>query len=258
VAFPILLKTGLSHGEASQTHVALITLPGFHPYNVAEHFGKFSVSNRTETFSLYLNALDAFSNLPVDNFPAQPDDEKFEDVSDYIKTIYPSIQRDIETVADVDTLVGVFRRTQKHIEPLPRVIQHRDANPSNWRVVQVNEEKYINLIDLETVGLARRGWDEGRLYSLMSLDPQKQQEFKDIVYKHPSFETKESQMYFWRVVLFRSMRELKLINSGKYNTPITLYNQQNSTNIEDSIKSGIVKTVRQTMNELERIIPTNE
>lgn len=52
-------------------------------------------------------------------------------------------------------------------------VAHKDANPSNWRAVIVNDEISMNFIDLETLGLARPGWDEGRAYVLFSLSDKK-------------------------------------------------------------------------------------
>lgn len=102
---------------------------------------------------------------------------------------------------ELDYIVDLIIRSQKQVEGLPRVIQHKDANPSNWRIVSINARSVVSVIDIETFGLARRGWDKGRVYVQLCLDKTKQDNFLEVLNQHPKFQSDEARVYFWRVTL---------------------------------------------------------
>ncbi len=87
----------------------------------------------------------------------------------------------------------------------------------------VNEKIYINFIDLETLGPARPGWDEGRNYVFFAMNSRRQEIFLELLKEEPVFRDEDSMMNFWRVVMLRCLREIYLLRTGKYDEPIEIH-----------------------------------
>lgn len=253
VYYPVLVKNkGLTDKKGNE-YIALITLPFFDRYNIAQRFGRFELGDHRFAFSCLLGAFDAFEKvLPTNLFSTEADEEELAGVLDMIKTEYSKIENFFrEKGIESSCVFDLISKSQRFIEGLPRVVQHKDANPSNWRIITINASSAVNVIDMETLGLARRGWDEGRVYVQMCLDENKQDSFLGVLYQHPKFHSEEAKVYFWRVVLFRCIRELSLVCSGKYSSAISEYERlagQNS--VTNDIKTRLLKTAQRAISEM--------
>jgi hypothetical protein len=193
-----LLKDTVEGGD--QSYSAIVTLPHFLAYDITQHFGTFNFGDPQSTMEQYVYALDSIANvIPADEFGNHEDEEGLDGVLSYMASKRTIIEDEIgEAFQEV---VNLLSKTQEVIEDLPKVTQHKDANPSNWRLLEMNGKTFIEMIDLETLGPARRGWDEGRMYTLTCLDPEKQGALLDIVNSHTSFEREEAKYIFGELCL---------------------------------------------------------
>lgn len=230
-------------------------MPFFDSDNIAQRFGKFELKDDISTFKCLLDAFEEV--LSVSDFSADVDEEKLENVLTMVQKDYSSISTFLQGQGiELDCVLNLISMSQKHIEGLPRVVQHKDANPSNWRIVNINAKSAVNVIDMETLGLARRGWDEGRVYVQMCLDRTKQENFLEVLNQHPKFQSDEAKIYFWRVVLFRCIRELSLIQSGKYSSAISEYDQAfpEHAEIANDIRKGLSEIAKQAIDRMQSML----
>jgi len=250
VIFPNLLETKQITDDG-RLYVGVTRIPDFHAFDIAEHFGAYAISNPKTSFTTFLAAIDSIATTIPTQYFKEDDEEQLPGVLMFVNQTYGLIKEDIENIVEQKELVDLFTRSQKYIQNIPRVVQHKDANPSNWRTVDTENKTFVNMLDLETLGIARRGWDEGRTYSLLCLDEDKQKIFENLVLDHIAFEDTSQQIYFWRVVLFRSIRELNLIHTEKYRAPLEQYtNTQSGENINGNIKEGLLRNIRRALTEL--------
>ena len=216
VSFPVLVGNADSPADR-MTLMAITLLPDFKRFSIRQHFGEFSLPESKRAFNECLRAFDTLARtVPADTFQDSDDKEAEDAVRSFVMVSAKQLEKDPEIASRMSEILQSIAASQQSVAALPRVVQHRDASPSNWRFTQVNDQSFISFIDLETLGLARRGWDEGRLFTLLCLDSGKQAEFLSAVMNHPSFEDKEAKIYFWRTVVVRSLRELYLLESGRY------------------------------------------
>ncbi|MCX7928355.1 MAG: hypothetical protein N2558_01555 [Patescibacteria group bacterium] len=261
VFYPFLLKTKNLKDDLGQEYVAFFRFPLFTPYNILERFGKFKTGNNNDSekaFRLLLKMFDAFEYLlPTEDFEGE-DEEELKNVLNLLFLDWMQVVDDFQGLGvNFEKIQTLIENSQEVIECLPRVVQHKDANPSNWRIVHINGKDVINVIDMETLGLARRGWDEGRVFVQLSLDSLKQEKFLSILFSHDKFQDPKSRIYFWRVILFRCIRELALIKRGKYFNAILEYSnfrKENIDNIKDKIKDGLFTTASKAIKQLEYLL----
>ena len=250
VMFPTLLETRQITSDEG-LYVGVTRIPNFHAFDIAEHFGAYTDPDPNPSFIAFLAALDSIATtIPAQHFEEE-DEEALSAVLMFVNQAYDLIKEDVENIVGQKELADLFTKSQKYIQDIPRVVQHKDANSSNWRTVKVENKIFVNMLDLETLGVARREWDEGRMYSLLCLDEGKQEIFKNLVLDHAAFEDVSQQIYFWRVVLFRSIRELNLIYTEKYRAPLEQYtNTQGGENIKEDIKKGLLRNIKHSVTEL--------
>lgn len=256
IYFSKLVHAKVTDQKGGTLYLGISKIPSFHSYDISEHFGDFKLQNLEVNLGTYLDALEEIARtIPVETF-SDYDEEEFAGVLMFLNQSYPLLQKDLENLVSLEELVALFEKSQESVQKLSRVVQHKDANPSNWRAISHNDKTVIAMVDLETLGLARRGWDEGRMYTLLGLDSKKQELFLNLISTRSTFNNADKQTYFWRVVLFRTIREMLLLNSEKYRESLESYNGKNPhENIKERIMNSLKNTAQRAVKELRVQLP---
>jgi hypothetical protein len=154
----------------------------------------------------------------------RPVNQQFEDYEnsalDLLKNSKPKIDLFINFNARL--LFESIEDTESLLETAPLVATHRDLNWNNMEIIMgIDGCKNLQLADWGSFGLAYEGYDEGRLFTRLCLNPKLQENYleslKDFIeadsnLKH-SFQFLVS---FWRTVAIRSYREMYLTINGRY------------------------------------------
>lgn len=256
VCFPPILRGDLQNGHGK--YYAMLTLPHFHSYNTIEHFGGFEVHDTPRVLGAYLEAMKHIGKtIPTSEFAASSLDEEREDLVWDMLSSYKGLIEDDYTRGELCGLYEQIAASQTKIQNIPREVAHKDANHSNWRPIEVGGKIFIQFIDIDTLGLARPGWDEGRGYAMLALDEEKQDIFLKLLSQDKRFENPDVRLYFWRVVLLRCLRETVFLNKGKYDTDILTLSagvEDQALNLKHLIKSALKKTLYQSSAELDNLL----
>lgn len=256
VCFPLLVSIHESDkGESKKMIMA--SFPYFQPYNIEEHFGKFKIVDEESVMRAYLKSLRTIAEvIPASEFAGRKEDEEglggtiemLGKFSDYIK-------KDTDKIVPYESFYEVIEKTQAGLGEMD-FVAHKDANPSNWRAVLINDKIFINFIDLETLGCARPGWDEGRAFVLFSLDPNKQRLMLEIMKDDQIFQDENTMTYFWRVVVLRSLRELYLLRNGKYDESFRSHisDETESEELKEKVVNSILESLKTGLEEINKKI----
>jgi thiamine kinase-like enzyme len=136
---------------------------------------------------------------------------------------------------DFSQIKTLVKKTQTHIELLPRHFSHGDLHNGNWSYHKLHNEDVISLIDMETSGLYRFGWDIGRMYTYLAGYPQDQEGLLEAITE--SLLSENEHIYFWRTVLIRSIRNIWGILNNR--TVYGLSDQQKEERIKD-LKQNVI------------------
>src|SRR3990167_5465034 len=162
VMFPTLLETRQITSDEG-LYVGATRIPNSHAFDTTVHFGAYTDPDPNPSFIEFLAALDSIATtIPAQHFEEE-DEEALSAVLMFVNQAYDLIKEDVENIVGQKELADLFTKSQKYIQDIPRVVQHKDANSSNWRTVKVENKIFVNMLDLETLGVARREWNvEGR------------------------------------------------------------------------------------------------
>ncbi len=252
VCFPLLISLRLAN-QGGSGELVMASFPYFEPYNIEEHFGRFQVFEEERVMRAYLKSLRTIADvIPASEFEGRREDEEgLIETIEMLGEFASFIEDDTNKVVPYEVFYEIVEKTQIGLSEVG-FVAHKDANPSNWRAVLINDRIYINYIDLETLGCARPGWDEGRAFVLFSLDPNKQKMILGMMSEEKTFQNKNAMEYFWRVVVLRSLRELYLLRSGKYDAPLLSHTHDaiKKEDLKEEIVNSVLETLRRGIKEL--------
>lgn len=185
-------------------------------YSPCEYFGLAKVYGGDYYKSLHEVSEIIRRNIPCHEIPNQLDVEAFFDGTN--QTLV-TIENDLKGTEDrgIDNLSENVKemvlRTQERIIELPLYPSHRDPNPNNYKMVCESGHIYANVIDWETLGLARRGYEEGRFMVCLALDKLKQDDYARFIMDKLNV---QERIYFWRTVATRALHEMSSVSRGLY------------------------------------------
>ena len=199
--------------------------PHFHQEGAFHH--------SVDEYETILSSFDQLRNtIDVSDLQHQSDPDEH----DSIFTFLVSILNDVEMyVADRKKITDTLESTQNILIKVPELPGHGDAHNQNWSIAQLNEKKVVSFIDLETFGMYRVGWDEGRMYALLSGYLEDQQHLLQAIEKKQHFDS-YSECYFWRTALIRSLRDIQLISNGKRFTHLN--EMQKTIKVQEYLKTA--------------------
>lgn len=207
VSIPSLLDYDRHQGLGLLTNVGDFGCP-----SLSEYFGT-SQKYTTAYLSMLLHSFTIVRSLPKPlHLNNQSDyDERINSIISSLQYLESGITGNEPTtcIALYERVFDFVNESQEIIENSPLFPSHRDPNPTNFIV----DESLIKIIDWETFGLSRIGYDEGRLYTYLALNPCLQKKFKSML---TAKFTRREEVYFWRVVACRSFREMVSIINGRY------------------------------------------
>lgn len=226
IAFPEILS---SKSNSSERYL-LTSTPHFHNNGVYGY--------KKEDYLFWLQALEKIRK--------KIQEEEFDDTTDPDENtnFFPFIQKVISSIEfllnknEAQEILQIFQNLQDDVMKLPKWPSHGDTHNHNWSISYFKNKPIISFIDLETFGLYRKGWDEGRTYASLYIHPKDQEALLEALKEKNIFSSQE-WMYFWRTVAIRCMRELQLI----------IQNQQN----QEKLKEIPLQNLREA---IEKLNPT--
>ena len=159
-----------------------------------------------------------------------------------------------EEPEDILELLGIAgaiaEGTQNDIETLPLFAAHRDPNPNNFLIREKGGKYEVAVVDWETFGLSRVGYDEGRIMSYLALDDDKQAEYGE--YICTVLPDRLAQLYFWRVAANRSVREIISLSNGHYDSRLATSDQNDGSveSVKSAIAQGLTRVIQRSVDEL--------
>ncbi len=252
VCFPVLLQT--KDLNSVPGYFAQISLPFFQPFTIEEHFGKFGLFEEKKVLEAYIKGIRTIGEvIPQYEFESH-EEEGVDQTLAMVNTFREYVEDYTKTITPYINFSKIIKDNLISVEGLQLDVSHKDANPSNWRAVTINDKLFINFIDLETLGLAHPGWDEGRTYVLFAMNPERQKLFLELLKEEPAFQDKNILTNFWLVVMLRSLREIYFLKRGKYDESIENYKSIDSerNELKESIISAVGETLKQALKELRK------
>lgn len=200
----------------SRSHMATLSYIGDFPnLSASQYFGRWSgyrfdyLTHMNSAFQLMRDA------LPADAVPNTADYEASVDGTPSSIT-YLASELTRAMPARYHEYFAAIRQmaqaSQSHIIDLPQYPCHRDPNPNNY--LWLEDERVFKIVDWETFGMAREGYDEGRLFTYLALNPSAQMAYLQVC--GPRLLQGDAGVYFWRVVAMRAFREITSFHSGRY------------------------------------------
>lgn len=123
--------------------------------------------------------------------------------------------------------LSVIERSQKFLDGTGQFVAHRDLNWSNMGLIRSSESSKwtLEIADWGSFGFAYPGYDEGRLFTRLSLNPELQGVYLDRldIYLSNNLNSEDAKKFlvsFWRTAVIRSHREIALTLSGRYENPV--------------------------------------
>lgn len=118
-------------------------------------------------------------------------------------------------------------KSQRFLSGTVQKIAHRDLNWSNMGISKTSKglDWNLEIADWGSFGYAYAGYDEGRLLTRLSLNPELQDIYISRLATYldnnaGSDEAKQFMVSFWRTSVVRSHREIYLAISGRYKNPV--------------------------------------
>lgn len=145
---------------------------------------------------------------------------------------------------------AIAEGTQDDIETLPLFASHRDPNPNNFLIRERHGKYQVAVVDWETFGLSRVGYDEGRVMSYLALDINKQAEYGE--YIRSVLPDRRDQLYFWRVAANRSVREIMSLRNDHYDSRLAAGGRDGESveSVKIAITQGLTYVIRRCVSEL--------
>lgn len=230
VTFPLVLS-------CTESNVCTMTSPAhFHHAHLYGH--------SRETYASVLSGLEVLRNtLSPKDFPQYVDPDETQSFFSFVETALTDVA---PYFSQSKELLALLKNLQPRITEIPAYPSHGDAHNHNWSVAFLNDQPVVSFIDLETLGLYRVGWDEGRMYTVLSGHPDDQHNLLQAIYNQPWFKT-DQQLYFWRTVVVRCLRMMQLIIQHK-----------SYTHLNDIDKSQRITTYLSSLqfaiNELQKVL----
>ncbi len=258
--FPLFVTDGIqvdyeqSHGE----YFKILTVPQYESYTVAGHFGELDFDHPATHFSAFFDALNTIGDvIPVSEFGYRDsqDEEGLDGVLNFARFSIAKAQIS-EEVVKAEEVTSLLQQSQLTIDTIPFQTAHKDGNPNNWRYIQLGDKSGTFMIDLEGLGLARKGWDAGRMYTHLTLRTDLQEIFLNVAQEKKYFSSHAELVYFWRVVMTRSLRELSFLNQGRYHPSMqALYEDSTQQNEFISlVRMSLINTLLQAKTNLSTLI----
>lgn len=211
ILVPKLLSYDETNGSARLTNIGMF--PNLSP---EKYFGQWEGYN-----GVYFARMNAVFQkirdmLPVGSIPNSADYEANEDgVPSSIRYVASGISSNMPAIYHerFDEIKQLISASQNTILNLPQYAAHRDPNPNNYCIL---DNKTVGIVDWETFGLARRGYDEARLFTYLALNKQAQDQYLEICGE--KIIDGPTGLYFWRVACMRAFREATSFHSGHYDS----------------------------------------
>lgn len=124
-------------------------------------------------------------------------------------------------------LLPIVRKSQSFLSGTDQQTAHRDLNWSNMGLVTSLDGKWsLEIADWGSLGFAYAGYDEGRLFTRLSLNPELQKVYLNCLHAFinrnlEATDTKKFLVSFWQTVVIRSHREIALALQGRYKNPVS-------------------------------------
>ncbi len=251
----VLVPRLLSYDEASQT--ALLTNVGdFSHFSCTEYFGQSDVYTPHYYAAIHRVACLLRNNIPRSAIANQVDYEAIRggraSSIDYLSSGLTG--KEPKGVLELlDIARAIADRTQADIETLPLRVSHRDPNPNNFLIKERNGKYEVAVVDWETFGLSRIGYDEGRAMSYLALDVKKQVEYGEYISR--LLPGRRERMYFWRVAANRRVRELISLGNNHYDSRIVAGGQTGRLveSVKASISRGLTDIIWRSVTELSEL-----
>lgn len=153
---------------------------------------------------------------------------------------------DLNVIVNSDQLFDVVGKTQNFFGGIKLEHAHRDLNWNNMALIESVSDKNdtLQIVDWGSFGMAHAGYDEGRIFTRLSLNQTVQKIYVDtlIEYVGKNYSQKSAKEFmasFWRTVAVRGYREIYLTVTGRYEKPVN-YKFDAIKNTEDLRKAKII------------------
>jgi len=197
--------------------MAIGRLPEIKPTSVDEHFGWGADFTQEQIETLVSGLQQLREIIPVSEVGNQDDpEENLEGILAFL-----SNRNDKSEVIEAglehqyDALQELYLQSQSVICTSPAYFSHKDVVRGNLAIGRNS----MSLIDWETCGRARVGYDEGRFTVQLCMEPT-QQELVSRVMEERYEDSTETLLSYWRTVASRSYKELTFALTGKYDERI--------------------------------------
>jgi hypothetical protein len=223
------------------------TFPNLSP---RQYFGEWE--GFTQEYLKLMNAIFAsIRTLPIDDVPNKNDyEETIQSVPSSVLYIEEGMAPGIPDLHRFQfaKIKDLALKSQSAILDLPLYPAHRDPNPNNYLCYENTPTPRIGIVDWETFGLARKGYDEARLCTYLVLNEPLQQAYLNTICT-PELINGRSAYYFWRVVTVRAFREITSFYAGHYDHRLTMAEEK-----DDEIVRGLLNLVERGISELEALL----
>ncbi|MBI5151570.1 MAG: hypothetical protein HZA34_03275 [Candidatus Pacebacteria bacterium] len=230
---------------------SLISLPAFpqHQHSFTESYGAGTPGYEPYIFPTILQAFESIRQcIPSSLFPESLDDDRDEYFLPRIQHAYADIPNNVLEDLTEDSFQALMQKTSPALT-LPRLSAHRDAHHQNWNVVTIRNEHHVQLIDLETFGLARPGWDEARIYSRFCLSEQKQDSFLDAFHAAEHLKDHQIHLYFWRCVAYKTLKGLHHLYGQHHAKKLNMLSD--TQQIVEEVTRGRLRTLHRAKKEIQ-------
>lgn len=242
------------------SHRAVLSYMGdFTQFSPTQYFGSSPVGTPRYTRLVHEVAQLIRLNVPREAVPEQFDYENSKDTEEGLEissvTFMTRSLRGHEPAVIHDLVrevTAAARQSQPLIDKLPLYAAHRDPNPNNMHVISDGHEVEVALVDWETFGLARVGYDEGRLMSHFALDTAKQDQYAQQI--EDTLDDNAERAYFWRVSASRCTREAILFINGQYDSRLIAESPQAVGERKQMLADALVATAFRSLSELQALI----
>lgn len=194
----------------------LSRVDGIKPVGINEHFGQ-GIKYNSADFQQFFRGFDHLRKTFAG------DGHNFQSFSGgWERFVEDSrIMIDNKTALNHDKLVSTLQKASLISSDLPNMVAHRDPSWGNIAIVLSDGQRRVGMIDFETMGLQKPGYDEGRMMTHLSLNPRKQKEFEDTylqyVAENPGYPEQALLASFYMTAATRAYREMGLLlNGGHY------------------------------------------
>ncbi len=197
--------------------VKLSKLPGFKPMDIRQHFGDDSHYS-SQDYELILSAFQKLrSTIPmVETSFASDYDLNLEGQLHFIanQVNHPRVQN-APFLMQLGNLEEKIVKSQGVVDQLKSFVAHRDANVSNITIHETQlRGKQVQMIDWQTIGPAKIGYDEARFALTLSLNPSQQELLTNTFFSN--INDSNIELYFWRTLAIRAFRGLCAVQTGFY------------------------------------------